>query len=140
MLVLIIYKLGKGVKRSLSVRPSPREALSWLMSSQRSFAVGEQERKGGNALPASYDLEPPSCTLSGTLIASSPPAQQFDQGYGIPTVGLDSITRALRNHRWRNDVADVAKLLSMQSISRRSRLVAKMQALNIADLALLQAS
>jgi hypothetical protein len=32
---LIDYLLCKNVKRSLSVRPSPREALAWLMSTQR---------------------------------------------------------------------------------------------------------
>jgi hypothetical protein len=36
MLALIIYLLCKNVKRSLSVRTSPREALAWLMSAQRS--------------------------------------------------------------------------------------------------------
>jgi hypothetical protein len=41
MLALIVYLLCKNVKRSLSVRTSPREALAWLMSAQRSFAVGE---------------------------------------------------------------------------------------------------
>jgi hypothetical protein len=34
---LVIYLLCKNVKRSLSVRTSPREALAWLMSAQRSF-------------------------------------------------------------------------------------------------------
>lgn len=34
MLVPIVYKLRKNLKRSLSVRPSPREALAWLMSAQ----------------------------------------------------------------------------------------------------------
>jgi hypothetical protein len=38
---LVLYLLCKNVKRSLSVRTSPREALAWLMSAQRSFAVGE---------------------------------------------------------------------------------------------------
>jgi hypothetical protein len=30
---LVVYLLSKNVKRSLSVRPSPREALAWLMQS-----------------------------------------------------------------------------------------------------------
>jgi hypothetical protein len=38
---LVVYLLSKNVKRSLSVRPSPREALAWLMSAQRGFAVAE---------------------------------------------------------------------------------------------------
>src|ERR1700681_1648191 len=41
VLALVVYLLCKVVKRSLSVRPSPREALAWLTSAQRGFAVGE---------------------------------------------------------------------------------------------------
>jgi hypothetical protein len=41
MLALIVYLLCKNVKRLLIVWTSPREALAWLMSAQRSFAVGE---------------------------------------------------------------------------------------------------
>jgi len=41
MLVLIVYLLCKNVKRLLSVRSSPREALAWLMSGSAGFAVGE---------------------------------------------------------------------------------------------------
>jgi len=37
MLVLIDYMLRKIVKRLLSVRPLPRQALTWLISPQRSF-------------------------------------------------------------------------------------------------------
>jgi hypothetical protein len=36
---LVVYLLSKNIKRSLSVRPSPREALAWLISAQRRFAV-----------------------------------------------------------------------------------------------------
>jgi hypothetical protein len=32
---LVVYLLSKNVKRSLSIRPPPREALAWLMSMQR---------------------------------------------------------------------------------------------------------
>jgi hypothetical protein len=39
-LALVVYLLCKDVKRSLSVRPSLREALAWLTSAQRGFAVG----------------------------------------------------------------------------------------------------
>ena len=39
MLALVVYLLSKNVKRSLCVRPSAREAVAWLMSVQRGFAV-----------------------------------------------------------------------------------------------------
>jgi hypothetical protein len=32
---LVVYLLSENIKRSLSVRPPPREALAWLMSVQR---------------------------------------------------------------------------------------------------------
>src|ERR1700722_3841586 len=41
MLALVVYLLCKNVNHSLSVRPSPREALAWLMSAQRGSAAGD---------------------------------------------------------------------------------------------------
>jgi hypothetical protein len=35
LVALVGYLLSKNIKRSLSVRPPPREALAWLMSVQR---------------------------------------------------------------------------------------------------------
>jgi hypothetical protein len=35
-------------------------------------------------------------------------SQQFDQSHSVATVGLDAVATAFRNHRWRNDITNVA--------------------------------
>jgi hypothetical protein len=35
-------------------------------------------------------------------------SQQFDQGHSIAAVGFDAVARAFGNHRWRNDITNVA--------------------------------
>jgi hypothetical protein len=68
-LALIDYLLCKDVKRSLSDRLSPREALAWLMSAQRAFAVGEWLCQGGSKHPAT--LASDDAALSAPAIVAT---------------------------------------------------------------------
>jgi hypothetical protein len=67
---LIVYLLSKKIKRALSVRPLPRQALAWLISAQRVLRTQRNASRG--APPGGFHSGNTSCPNCAENVPNEP--------------------------------------------------------------------